>query len=389
MPTFIALAAAAFLSTLVMRMTDPVLPILVTEFAVSPAQIAWLATAYAIPYGLFQLVFGPLGDRFGKLRIVRVCVVGLGVSLIATALAPSYATMLAARFFSGAIGGAIIPLGIAALGDRVALEKRQAALSRFMLAVIAGTFSGGFVTGLLAEALPWRTIFLLYAATTIAIGVSMFALPRAGKTVAVDLSPRGFYERYRAILQKRGAPVLLVLVFFEGALMFGALPYLSIYFHDQRGFSYGTIGAVLACFGLGGVIYSAIVTQAIGRLGPYRLFAIMAIVAGLANAALALALPTQLYAVAWAAAGLGFYGAHNVLQVRGTELAPEARGSSIASFAFSFFIGQAFGPILVGWLIVLVALPAAFGVVGALLIVFAILGALAIRAVEAPREPTA
>jgi predicted MFS family arabinose efflux permease len=36
---------------------------------------------------------------------------------------------------------------------------------------------------------------------------------------------------------------------------------------------------------------------------------------------------------------------HNTLQTLATELAPDARGSAIALFAFSFFIGQGFGPL--------------------------------------------
>jgi predicted MFS family arabinose efflux permease len=49
--------------------------------------------------------------------------------------------------------------------------------------------------------------------------------------------------------------------------------------------------------------------------------------------------------------GFGFMMLHNTLQTIATELAPEARGSAIALFAFSFFVGQGLGPLGFGALL--------------------------------------
>ena len=48
------------------------------------------------------------------------------------------------------------------------------------------------------------------------------------------------------------------------------------------------------------------------------------------------------------AVGYGFYMIHNSIQTQVTELAPEARGASVALHAFCFFLGQAMGPVLYG-----------------------------------------
>ena len=52
-----------------------------------------------------------------------------------------------------------------------------------------------------------------------------------------------------------------------------------------------------------------------------------------------------LFVAAGLALGLGFYMVHNSIQTRVTEVAPGARGSAVALHAFSFFLGQAFGPV--------------------------------------------
>jgi predicted MFS family arabinose efflux permease len=48
------------------------------------------------------------------------------------------------------------------------------------------------------------------------------------------------------------------------------------------------------------------------------------------------------------AIGMGFFGMHNSIQNRVTEVAPKARGSAVALHAFSFFTGQSLGPVLFG-----------------------------------------
>ena len=41
--------------------------------------------------------------------------------------------------------------------------------------------------------------------------------------------------------------------------------------------------------------------------------------------------------------GLGFYTMHNTLQTVGTQMTPEARGTSVALFASVYFLGQTAG----------------------------------------------
>jgi predicted MFS family arabinose efflux permease len=49
--------------------------------------------------------------------------------------------------------------------------------------------------------------------------------------------------------------------------------------------------------------------------------------------------------------GLGYYMLHNTLQTHATEMAPEARGSAVSSFAFCLFLGQAVGVSLLGFVV--------------------------------------
>ena len=58
-----ALSLAAGVSGMALRVADPMLPRLAQDFGTSLGQVAQVVTAFAVAYGLAQLVFGPLGDR--------------------------------------------------------------------------------------------------------------------------------------------------------------------------------------------------------------------------------------------------------------------------------------------------------------------------------------
>src|ERR671938_478863 len=78
-----ALSFAAFASAISFRVTDPLLPRLATEFSVSLGEASYVITFFSIAYGLAQLLFGPLGDRFGKYLVVAwACAVCAVVSLL-------------------------------------------------------------------------------------------------------------------------------------------------------------------------------------------------------------------------------------------------------------------------------------------------------------------
>ena len=77
MPVFLVFAACAFASGFALRVIDPIVLPVARPLRGQPAAAALLNTAYALPYALAQPLLGPLGDRFGKMRCIQVCVAAL------------------------------------------------------------------------------------------------------------------------------------------------------------------------------------------------------------------------------------------------------------------------------------------------------------------------
>ncbi|NJO35807.1 MAG: MFS transporter [Rhodospirillales bacterium] len=82
MPTraIVLLAAAGFVSAANLRVCDPLLPQIAGELGITVGDAGAVVTAFALSYGLFQIVIGPLGDAHGKLRMVVLGCVWAGTA---------------------------------------------------------------------------------------------------------------------------------------------------------------------------------------------------------------------------------------------------------------------------------------------------------------------
>ena len=75
----VVIMAAVFMVSAEARVISPLLPAIAHEFHTSVAQTGLLITAYTLPYGLCQIVYGPLADRFSRQRVM-----GTALGLFAT-----------------------------------------------------------------------------------------------------------------------------------------------------------------------------------------------------------------------------------------------------------------------------------------------------------------
>ena len=62
----VALSCAACASAASLRVCDPLLPRLSAEYGIGLGIASQTVTAFAIAYGVLQLAYGPIGDRFGN-----------------------------------------------------------------------------------------------------------------------------------------------------------------------------------------------------------------------------------------------------------------------------------------------------------------------------------
>jgi predicted MFS family arabinose efflux permease len=347
-----ALALAAMASGISLRLADPLLPRLSREFGISLGEASQVITAFAVAYGLAQLGFGPLGDRFGKYRVIAWACAASALTSLACALAPGHHALLAARLAAGATAAAVIPLAMAWIGDVVPYERRQPVLARFLIGQITGFATGVWIGGYTAEHWPWRTPFfgvaLFFAAVAVVLQVVRRRLPAAAVLPAPSARPPGggvasAVHEFRAVAAKPWARVVLVIVFFEGAAVYGPFAFVASHLHLRLGLPLSTVGAMVMGFALGGLVFALNARLLVQRLGEGVLVRTGSAFMAAAFVTIALAPGAGWAVAACGLMGLGFYMMHNTLQTHATQMAPERRGAAVAAFASSFFLGQSAG----------------------------------------------
>ena len=381
------LGLAGFASMASMRICDPMLVVLGQEFQVSTGDASAVVSVFAVVYGVLQLFYGPLGERFGKLRVVSLAVSACAVFSAITALSVNLPMLVILRGFMGAAAAGIIPLSMAWVGDQVPYERRQEILAKLMSATVLGMMSGLWFGGFAADTVGWRSAFVLLAAM---FGVAAVLLLRRlrqqakrqaqGQTVPV--AAPGLSAAFRLTGQLLGTPRvrwILTVTAIEGALVFGAMAFMPTHLHQQFGLSVVAAGSVMMLYGVGGLLYSQMARRWLAWLGERGLVRTGAALVAVGLLVLAWGSGVWLGMLACLMTGLGFYMLHNTLQVQATQMAPAARGSAVTLFACSLFFGQSTGVLIMaqsvdmGWLAYAFT-AAAVGVSGLGVLVYRLVG---------------
>jgi MFS transporter, DHA1 family, multidrug resistance protein len=141
-------------------------------------------SAYLIGFGVMQLAFGPISDRFGRRGPLFA---GLAIYILAAATAvfvPSFNQLLALRLIQGAGAAATRVIAVAVVrdifGGRQMAEVMSLVFTVFMIVPIIAPNAGQIIL-LFAE---WHAIFIFMAA--IAAAIAVWAYIRLPETLAVE-----------------------------------------------------------------------------------------------------------------------------------------------------------------------------------------------------------
>lgn len=375
------LGLAGFASMASMRICDPMLVVLSEEFQVSTGDASAVVSVYAVVYGLTQLFYGPMGDRFGKLRVVSLAVLACALFSAITAMSGTLPMLVIMRGFMGAAAAGIIPLALAWVGDQVPYERRQETLAKLMSATVIGMMSGLWFGGFSADTLGWRGAFVVLA-VLFALAAALLLKQLQGQARPAAADTPGLLASFRStghLLAMPRVRWVLGVTATEGALVFGAMAFMPTHLHQHYGLSVVAAGSVMMLYGLGGLLYSQMARRWLAWLGERGLAKTGAGLITLGMLLLAWGSTAWMGMLACTMTGLGFYMLHNTLQVQATQMAPAARGTAVTLFASSLFLGQSTGVLLMaqsvdmGWLSWAFTI-AAVGVMGLGAVVYRLVG---------------
>ncbi|MBU4276965.1 MAG: MFS transporter [Proteobacteria bacterium] len=326
---------------------SPILPAIAENLHIDITRAGLLISAYMVPFGLFQLVFGPLADRFGKKQVITFSMILFTLATGLCALGLGLPDLALYRALTGMFAASVMPISLALIGDLFPIEKRQGAIGSFMGISFLGQGLSMAIGGVTAYFLSWRGVFLLYAVLSV---IPTLALIKAYASIPSSKNPQAkFLAPYAKLLAHTRSLYTYILVLLEGIFIIGSFSYLGAYISETYHYNYLYIGLIMTAFGLASVIggkLSGKLAKAMSPRGLLSLGLLAAVVAESAFAYLGSSLGWLIAGIALL--GFGFIFTHSTLLTRATEFAMKARGAAMSLVAFCFMGGGGLGTALGG-----------------------------------------
>jgi EmrB/QacA subfamily drug resistance transporter len=137
------------------------LPIMQRELQATSAQMQWVIEAYALFLSALMLVGGSLGDEFGRKKMFALGIAIFAVSSAACALAPGVIVLIVARSLQGVGAALAVPESLALISVAFTGAERGRAIGTWSGLASISAAAGPVIGGYLAQAASWRWVFII------------------------------------------------------------------------------------------------------------------------------------------------------------------------------------------------------------------------------------
>ena len=349
---------------------SPALPAIAHTLTVAPTAAAIVLTAYLLPYGALQPVCGRLGDGVGRLRLLRIIVLGLCAGTFLCAVVPNLPLLIAARVITGCFAAGIISVSQAFVGDVVGPRNRAGAVGILMGITFTGQGLSAGLGGILIDLVGWRAAFAAFGILAALAWLGLFTLRESvhqqGSTQAGEAS-RGDVPTSAVATSSASNPVAAFLhdalrIFFgphravfllacsTGLLFLGTYGLMGTFLSEVCGLTPTQAGLVMMLYGVFCLVGGALS----GRLGAGRGLGHVIVIGEVSGAIAALSLLASALSASWVPAlvaaaclGLGYILVQPTLVTLSMEADPAQAGLCTGLIGFAVFacggVGSALG----------------------------------------------
>jgi predicted MFS family arabinose efflux permease len=326
---------------------SPVLPSIAQSLNVDVASAAIVITAYMLPFGIFQLLYGYLAERFGKRQVVTFSISMFTLATALCAFAVAIPDLAAYRALTGMFAASIMPVSLALIGDLFPIEERQSAIGSFMGISFLGQGLSMAIGGSIAYFLNWRGVFVVYAGLAILSSILLFTIGR--KIPSTRNKESQAIMPYINILKNPSSAIIYALVLFEGVFLLGSFSFLGGFIKQLFDLNNLAIGLVMTAFGVMALLAgrkSGTIAAKIGRKRTIVMGLSFAFIANILLVGMESYLPIVVVAIGLM--GFGFMMVHSTFLTIATEFAPKARAIATSLVAFCFMGGGGIGTAIGG-----------------------------------------
>ena len=237
------------------------------DFALSYAQLGYLATAFTVVLSVSTFPLGMLADRFSRRSVISAGVLFWSGATFLSGLAGSFRSLLAARALVGVGEAAYTPAGAAVLSALFPKDIRARIQGSCDIGMFAGGATGIALGGIMAQSFGWRTAFFFVGIPGLLLGLTAMRLPE---------SPRDQTERRIRLGELLQVPAYLAVLVAGWFSSFAGYTYIAWgpdLIQEQKGFTAReaglALGIIVVLGGALGIAVGAYLSDRIARLRPW------------------------------------------------------------------------------------------------------------------------
>jgi EmrB/QacA subfamily drug resistance transporter len=394
---FAAVVLAMLPGVLDQTMLSTGLPVIAGELG-RVSDVSWVVTAYVVAAAAATPLWGKLGDRLGRKRMLEVALVAFVAASALCGAAQDITQLIVLRLVQGVTAGGLMALAMAVVGDLVSPRERGRYQGYIAATFAVATVIGPLLGGALVQGPGWRWVFfvnlpvgvvaltglrlrlpaapveppdrpldglgavLLAGATStlmLACVQNAGRLPLVAATLGLAAA-LVVHERRApdpivplAMLRTRTVALVSTALFFATGALFAVTVFVPLFLQTTTGATPTEAGLLMVPAMLGITVSTSLSGRAIARTGRYKRFPVAGLAlmtAALAGLAALAAHPSQVATgIALGVFGLGFGMVTQVL-VTAVQNAVDRRELGVATATTGFFraLGGAVGAAVLG-----------------------------------------
>jgi MFS family permease len=253
-----------------------VAPRIKDELSLTDAELGLLGSAFLFSYLLTSPIFGHLGDRRSRTRLMAV---GVGVWSVATAgagLAKNLFQMFVTRAAVGVGEASYASISPALIADYYPPERRGRAFAIFYLAIPVGSAAGFLIGGALEHNFGWRAAFFAVGVPGILLALLALTVPDPPRGIndpedrRPGAGPPSSYAETLGVLARNQKYVLAVLGYAAYTFAVGGLSFwVPIYLNRELGLTLARanilVGAITVVAGILGTFAGGFLADVLAR----------------------------------------------------------------------------------------------------------------------------
>src|SRR4051794_11432583 len=156
---FAAIVLAMLPAVLDQTILATALPTIATDLG-RISDVSWVVTAYVVAAAAATPLWGKLGDRLGRTRMLELALAVFVAASAVCGAAQDITQLIVLRLVQGVAAGGLMALAMAAVGDLVSPRERGRYQGYIAATFAVATVVGPLVGGALVETVGWRWVFL-------------------------------------------------------------------------------------------------------------------------------------------------------------------------------------------------------------------------------------